>query len=172
MDTIMVSEFIKTRSILLIGMIKNVGEVMTAKIQTIGLDDKAQAAAKKMKNKNVGSLVVIDKNEQAVGIVTERDLVRQVCAEDGNSSQFSIARIMTSPIVTIDPNSSVETAATLMMQNKVRHLVVVDKKKTLGIITSSNFISYLNENVDLDDVNARILEALIEESPESLSAGL
>ena len=59
-----------------------------------------------------------------------------------------------------------------MMQNKVRHLVVVDEKKTLGIITSSNFISYLNQNVDLDDVNARILEALLEDSPESLSAGL
>ena len=59
-----------------------------------------------------------------------------------------------------------------MMQNKVRHLVVVDENKTLGIITSSNFISYLNQNVDLDDVNARILEALLEDSPESLSAGL
>ena len=59
-----------------------------------------------------------------------------------------------------------------MMQNKVRHLVVVDENKTLGILTSSNFISYLNKNVDLDDVNARILEALLEDSPESLSAGL
>jgi signal-transduction protein with cAMP-binding, CBS, and nucleotidyltransferase domain len=58
------------------------------------------------------------------------------------------------------------------MQNKVRHLVVIDENKTLGILTSSNFISYLNKNVDLDDVNARILEALLEDSPESLSAGL
>ena len=62
-------------------MVKSVGEVMTTKIQTIGLEDKAQAAAKQMKNKDVGSLVAADKNEQAVGIVTERDLVRQVCAE-------------------------------------------------------------------------------------------
>jgi len=110
-------------------MVKSVSDVMTTKIQTIELQDKAQAAAKKMKNKNVGSLVVVDKNEQAVGIVTERDLVRQVCAEDGNSSQYEIQHIMSSPIVTIDSNSSVETAANIMMQNKVRHLVVIDEKR-------------------------------------------
>jgi signal-transduction protein with cAMP-binding, CBS, and nucleotidyltransferase domain len=151
-------------------MDKSVSDVMTAKIETIGVEDKAQSAAKKMKSKNVSSLVVVDNNEQAVGIVTERDLVREVCAQDGNSSQYVIRHIMSSPIVTIDPNSSVETAANIMMQNRVRHLVVVDEKKTLGIITSSNFIGYLNQNVDLDDVNARILAALSEEPSESESA--
>jgi signal-transduction protein with cAMP-binding, CBS, and nucleotidyltransferase domain len=151
-------------------MVKSVSDVMTTKIETIGLEDKAQAAAKKMKSKNVSSLVVVDNNDQAVGIVTERDLVRQVCIQDGNSSQYVIRHIMSSPIVTIDPNSSVETAANIMMQNRVRHLVVVDEKKTLGIITSSNFIVYLNQNVDLDDVNTRILAALSEEPSESESA--
>ncbi|MGA7010290.1 MAG: CBS domain-containing protein [Nitrososphaeraceae archaeon] len=70
---------------------------------------------------------------------------------------------MSSPIATIDPNSSVESAANLMLQNKVKHLVVVDEKKTAGIITSSNFIKYLNEQLDQDDVNARILAALSED---------
>ena len=149
-------------------MVKSVSDVMTTK--TIGVEDKAQSAAKKMKSKNVSSLVVVDKNDQAVGIVTERDLVSEVCVQDGNSSQYVIRHIMSSPIVTIEPNSSVETAANMMMQNKVRHLVVVDEKKTLGIITSRNFISYLNQNVDLDDVNARILAALSEEPSESESA--
>ena len=151
-------------------MVKSVSDVMTTKIETIGVEDKAQAAAKKMRSKNVSSLVVVDNNDQAVGIVTERDLVRQVCVQEGNSSQYVIRHIMSSPIVTIDPNSSVETAANIMMQNKVRHLMVVDEKKTLGIITSSNFIVYLNQNVDLDDVNARILAALSEEPSESESA--
>jgi predicted transcriptional regulator len=77
---------------------------------------------------------------------------------------------MSSPIVTIDPNSSVETAANVMMQNKVRHLVVVNEKKTLGIITATNFVDYLNQHLDLDDVNARILSALSEEPSESQSA--
>lgn len=151
-------------------MVKSIGEIMTTRIETIGLEDNAQEAARKMKHKNVSSLVVVDRNDQAVGIVTERDLVREVCVQDASSNQHIIKNIMSSPIVTIDPNSSVETAANVMMQNKVRHLVVVNEKKTLGIITATNFVDYLNQHLDLDDVNARILSALSEEPSESQSA--
>jgi len=151
-------------------MVKSVSEIMTTRIETIGLEDNAQEAAKKMNHKNVSSLVVVDKDDQAVGIVTERDLVREVCVQDASSNQHIIKNIMSSPIVTIDPNSSVETAANVMMQNKVRHLVVVNEKKTLGIITATNFVNYLNQHLDLDDVNARILSALSEEPSESQSA--
>lgn len=151
-------------------MVKSIGEIMTTRIETIGLEDNAQEAARKMKHKNVSSLVVVDKNDQAVGIVTERDLVREVCVQDASSNQHIIKNIMSSPIVTIDPNSSVEMAANVMVQNKVRHLVVVNEKKTLGIITATNFVNYLNQHLDLDDVNARILSALSEEPSESQSA--
>ena len=151
-------------------MVKSIAEIMTTRIETIGLEDNAQEAAKKMNHKNVSSLVVVDKDDQAVGIVTERDLVREVCVQDASSNQHIIKNIMSSPIVTIDPNSSVETAANVMMQNKVRHLVVVNEKKTLGIITATNFVNYLNQHLDLDDVNARILSALSEEPSESQSA--
>jgi len=151
-------------------MVKSVSEIMTTRIETIGLEDNAQEAAKKMNHKNVSSLVVVDKDDQAVGIITERDLVREVCVQDASSNQHIIKNIMSSPIVTIDPNSSVETAANVMMQNKVRHLVVVNEKKTLGIITATNFVNYLNQHLDLDDVNARILSALSEEPSESQSA--
>jgi signal-transduction protein with cAMP-binding, CBS, and nucleotidyltransferase domain len=151
-------------------MVKSIGEIMTTRIETIGLEDNAQEAARKMKHKNVSSLVVVDKNDQAVGIVTERDLVREVCVQDASSNQHIIKNIMSSPIVTIDPNSSVETAANVMMQNKVRHLVIVNEKRTLGIITATNFVNYLNQHLDLDDVNARILSALSEEPSESQSA--
>ena len=71
----------KNRYLMLIVMPKNVSEIMTVKIETIGLEDTAQTATeKKMKEKNVSSLVVMDVNNLAVGIVTERDLVSQVCS--------------------------------------------------------------------------------------------
>ena len=151
-------------------MVKSISEIMTVKIETIGLEETAQVAAKSMRDKNVSSLIVVDKNDQAIGIVTERDLVREVCIQDASSNEFIIQHVMSSPIVTIDPNSSIETAASVMLQNKVRHLVVVNGSKTAGIITSSNFINYLNGQLDLDDVNARILAALSEDSTESQSA--
>ncbi|MGB8173260.1 MAG: CBS domain-containing protein [Nitrososphaeraceae archaeon] len=152
----------KNRYLMLIVMPKNVSEIMTVKIETIGLEDTAQAAARKMKEKNV---VVMDGNDQAVGIFTERDLVTQVCCREESSNEYIIRHIMSSPVATIDPDSTVETAASLMQQNKVKHLVVVDENKTAGIITSSNLIKYLDGQLELDDVNAKILATAFSEEP-------
>ena len=155
----------KNRYMMLIVMPKNVSEIMTVKIETIGLEDTAQTAAKKMKEKNVSSLVVMDVNNQAVGIVTERDLVSQVCYHEVSSKEYIIRHVMSSPVATIDPDSTVETAASLMQENKVKHLVVVDENKTVGIITTSNFIKYLNDQLELDDVHAKILATAFSEEP-------
>jgi CBS domain-containing protein len=140
-----------------------VGQLMTEKLETINPSDTAQEAAKKMRDKKVSSLVITDREDRPIGIVTERDLVRQVCTKDVNSNAVIVHHIMSSPLVTIDANSSAEVAADIMIQNKVRHLLVMDENKVLGIITPSDFTGYLKENLNLDDVNARILQSLKEE---------
>jgi CBS domain-containing protein len=141
-----------------------VGQLMTKKLETINPSNTAQEAAKKMRDKKVSSLVVTDSGDEPIGIVTERDLVRQVCTKDVNSNAVIVHHIMSSPMATIDANSSVEVAADIMIQNKVRHLLVMEEEnKVIGIITSSDFISYLNEKLNLDDVNAKILQSLKEE---------
>lgn len=157
----------------------SIGDLMTEKLKTIESSDTAQEASKKMRDNNISSLVVVDKkdNKKPIGIVTERDLVRKVCVNDASSSQMLIKNIMSSPLVTIDSRSSVEVAADIMTQNKVRHLLVVEENanitnsddddynitRPLGIITPSDFVGYLKENLDMDDVNAKILESLKEQ---------
>lgn len=143
-----------------------VGQLMTERLETISPSDTAQEAAKKMRDKKVSSLVVTDVEDKPIGIVTERDLVRQVCTKAINSNDVIVHRIMSSPLATIDANSSVEVAADIMIQNKVRHLLVVDENKVLGIITPSDFTGYLKEKLNLDDVNARILQSLKEDEEE------
>lgn len=143
-----------------------VGELMTQKIETIGTLSSAQEAAKKMRDNNVSSLVVIDDiNNKPTGIVTERDLVRKVCVNDksSNSSSMLIKNIMSSPLITIDSRLPVEAAADVMIQNKVRHLLVVennDINRPLGIVTPTDFVAYLKENLNVNEANARILESL------------
>ena len=146
-----------------------VGQVMTERLETISPSDTAQEAAKKMRDKKVSSLVVTDVEDKPIGIVTERDLVRQVCTKVINSNDVIVHHIMSSPLATIDANSSVEVAADIMIQNKVRHLLVVDENKVLGIITPSDFTGYLKKKLNLDDVNARILQSLKEDEEESKS---
>ncbi|MFI5424381.1 MAG: CBS domain-containing protein [Nitrososphaeraceae archaeon] len=144
-------------------MTKSVKDIMTTRLQTIGMSETAKDAAKKMVDKNVSSLIVIDDDNQTVGIITERDITRGVCIHDVASKDFKIHHLMSSPLATIDPNSSAETAANRMLQNKVRHLIVKDGDRPVGIITASNFIDYLDEQLTRDDPNARVLRTLKDE---------
>jgi signal-transduction protein with cAMP-binding, CBS, and nucleotidyltransferase domain len=142
-----------------------IGDLMTEKLVTIEASNSAQEAARKMADKKVSSLIVMDANNKPVGIVTERDLVRKVCVHDSSSKQTPVQEVMSDALVTTDALSEVPVAADIMIQNKVRHLLVInddDINKPLGIITSSDFASYLKENLNIDDVNATILESLKE----------
>jgi CBS domain-containing protein len=147
-------------------MVTSISDIMSKKIESVAASDNVQKAAKKMRDKNVSSLVVIDKDaESPVGILTERDLVRRVCAEGIDARNVPVRQILSSPLVTIDTKSSIEAAASVMTSNKVRHLLVVDSKRNpIGILTPSDFTKYLRGLVDLDEVNARILESLREEA--------
>ena len=136
---------------------------MSTKLETIGRYESAKEAAKKMLDKNVSSLVVVDEDGQSIGIVTERDITRGVCIHDVPSKEFRIHHLMTLPLSTIEPNLPVEMAANLMIQNKVRHLIVKEGDKTLGILSATNFIDYLNEQLEPADPNARVLKTLKDE---------
>jgi len=147
-------------------MTQSISEIMTEKLETIVITGSAQDAAKKMSDKDVSSLVVTDNNNKPVGIITERDLVRKVSVKDVNSSNVLIKDILSSPLVTIDSKLTIEGAADTMVNNKVRHLLVVDNNninRPVGVITATDFASYLKENIDMDEVNARILESLKEQ---------
>ena len=145
---------------------------MTKKVETIAISDSAQEAAKKMRDKNISSLLVIDNtnnNSKPIGIVTERDLVRKVCVNDASSKHTMVQEVTSSPLITIDAISSIEVAADVMTQNKVRHLLVVednDVNKPVGIITPGDFTDYLKENLNIDDVNAKIIESIKEQQGE------
>jgi predicted transcriptional regulator len=76
---------------------------------------------------------------------------------------------MSSPIATIEKQSTVEAAADLMLSNKVRHLLVVEgNRKPVGIVAPSDLNKYLRANIDMDEVNARILQALEDEDMTQL----
>ena len=82
---------------------------------------------------------------------------------------------ISSPLVTADALSPIGVAADIMIQNRVRHLLVVendDINKPLGIITPTDFVGYLKENLDIDDVKARILKSMQEAEHDKVSEEL
>jgi signal-transduction protein with cAMP-binding, CBS, and nucleotidyltransferase domain len=139
-----------------------IGEIMMNKLETVDESDNAQHAARKMNNSDVSSLLVV-KGGNAIGIITERDLVRRVCAGDESSRNVIIQSIMSTPLITVDSNYQLRDAANVMIQKKVRHLLVVDEHGAKGIISTSDFANYLKQNIDMDEVNAAIIRSLLEE---------
>ena len=146
--------------------ITSVGQIVTEELETIGLSSSIQEASTKMRDKNISSLVVIDDYNKPIGIVTERDFVRKVYINDSSHKGGLLMKdIMSSPLITINTITSVEEAADLMIQNKIRHLLVVENDDTnnpLGIITATDFVAYLKQNLNIDYVSAKIL-AIIQE---------
>jgi signal-transduction protein with cAMP-binding, CBS, and nucleotidyltransferase domain len=120
-------------------------DLMMKKLVTMEESASVQEAANKMKDMNVSSLVVVDKNGQPQGLITERDLVRKVCIHDAYTSKITNKEIMSSPLITIDSKSSPSEAVDIMLQNNVRHLLVIDNEssedinKSIGIITPLDF---------------------------------
>jgi CBS domain-containing protein len=126
-------------------MTETVNDFMRKRLITICESASVQEAANRMKDKNISSLVVVDEIGRPLGLITERDLVRKVCIHDVSTSKLIIKEIMSSPLITIDSNSSASEAVDMMLRNNVRHLLVVDSKssegldKPIGIVTPLDF---------------------------------
>jgi CBS domain-containing protein len=149
-------------------MTTTIGNIMKKKLETIEGTASVQQAANKMKDKNVSSLVVVDQNGEPNGLVTERDLVTKVCVNDVRTGRVTNNEIMSFPLITINSNSSPSIAADMMLQNNVRHLLVVDNddksslNKPIGIITPLDFTKYQEYTNDEEkDSIEKILEYYI-----------
>src|SRR5207245_3163121 len=111
-------------------------EIMTHKPVTSAAGATVVEAAKVMREKNIGSLVVVD-HGTPTGIVTERDLVTKVAASDLQPSRVFVKDIMTSPVVAVPPHEEVAEAAKLMSQRKIRGLPASQEGQLVRMSTES-----------------------------------
>jgi CBS domain-containing protein len=126
-----------------------VSDFMTRKVKTIMENETMRQACKLMYQDNIGSIVILKdtddqdvtttKKEIAMGMVTERDIARMV----GFSAKFfpdmPVSEVMTKPLITVNPNTSVKDAVSLMEQKDIRRLPVIDDKgQMVGIITAKD----------------------------------
>ena len=106
-----------------------VKHVMIENVMTVDPSTSLQEAVDAIYKRHVGSLVVVDNSNKCVGIFTERDLIRVVA--QGVNLDTPIEKVMTSNIVTIGEEASLEEARRLIITHDVRHLPVVNSKGDL-----------------------------------------
>lgn len=121
-----------------------VHEIMTSSVVTIGYNRTAASAAELMGEKGFGSLLV-KRNGSVIGIVTERDLVRKVLATKRKANRITVKEIMSKPLVTVRPRTSVDEAAKLMADKRIRRVVVMDDEKLVGIVTITDIARYITK---------------------------
>jgi len=120
-------------------------------------------AAKLMKDKGLSFVFVTHKSlEFPIGIVTERDILYRVVAENQSPFKTTLKEIMSSPLITIDEESTVANAISLMRSKHIRRLAVKKKKLSdqkasndaiSGVITLMSFVgNYPNQNIELAEV--------------------
>ncbi len=111
-----------------------VGEAMTKDVLTVDPSASIGEAAEKMQAGNVGAVVVVEDYVRIVGIITERDLMRAVAAR-ARAAEARVRQWMTSDLVTVEPELSIEDALTIMFTRHFRHLPVVKDGRPLGIVS-------------------------------------
>lgn len=144
----------------------NVGEIMTERLETIEVINTAQEAAIEMTKKNVSSLAVVHEDGRPAGIVTERDFIRRICATDKISSKVKVQEIISSPVRTVNADTPIRKAADIMIRNKIRHLLVTDKKddRPIGIVSATDIIACVKENSEVVmQVDKDVIKALEKE---------
>ncbi len=137
-----------------------VRDVMKKPVLVIGVNNTIREAAKKMVENGVGSLVVIDNNENVVGIVTERDLARAIA--EGVDLESPVAEIMSEDVYTVHPDTGVLKAIEMMKLHNIRHLPVVEDEKLIGIVSLRD-LAYA---AVAEMIIRRILEVIKEELEE------
>ena len=127
----------------------NVSDLMTkTEIHFVNPATSVRKAAEEMKRLHRGCLIVINRGK-LVGILTERDLVQKILAVGKNPRKTPVAKIMSEPVITVNPRTSLSGAAEIMVRNRIRRLPIVEGAKVVGILTTSDFAKYMRQqNLD------------------------
>ncbi len=117
-------------------------DYMSSTIISVELDFTVQETAKFMQEKNIGSVLIKEKDEY-IGIVTETDLTRKVLGGGLDPKTTKVTAVMTpQPIITLDCHQPVTEANAFMAKHKIRHLPVTENDKIVGMISVKDLVGF------------------------------
>jgi CBS domain-containing protein len=125
-----------------------VRDVMSGNVKTVRPNSTILEVVRKMNKFDVGSVVVVE-GDRPVGIITERDILRRVLEVTLAPEALKAKEIMSSPLVTISDNATVEEAARVMAERNIKKLPVVQDGRLIGIVTTTDIVRNQPKYVDV-----------------------
>ncbi len=144
-----------------------VKDIMSSPVITVDKNRKIDEVAKLMEMQRLGCIVVTEDNGKPIGIITERDLVTRVLAKNKLPSQLSAQDVMTTPLVTIRPDETLNNAARQMSRLNLRRLGVIYKGDMVGIVSSKDILAITPELIETIQEKTRIENSSIEETVDN-----
>ncbi|HLX63577.1 MAG TPA: CBS domain-containing protein [Planctomycetota bacterium] len=126
-------------------------------VSSVSEDELVLNAARIMRDKHIGSVVVV-RGETVVGIFTERDMLYRIVAESRDPGTTRVGEVMTAPVTTIEPAAELNQCAHLMTNRRMRHIPVVEGGKLAGIITAGDIMAHRVKH--LEETNVFLQEYL------------
>ena len=129
-----------------------ISQLLKRKIVSINADKPIYNAIKMLAKNNIGALPVLNSKRELCGIISERDILRQLSKDIRINLKISLINsIMTSQVITITRNINSEVIMDIMTKHKVRHIPIVDKKVLIGIVSIGDVVKRLLEKFNLEN---------------------
>jgi len=116
-----------------------VRDIMAKNVKTVRTDDSALDAVAKMNKFDVGSVLVVN-GSRPVGIITSTNILKRVVEPRLDAAVVRAKDVMSAPLITTEPDTSIDDAARLMAQKHVKQLVIMDREKLHGIVSTSDIV--------------------------------
>ena len=127
-------------------------KLLTREVISINENETIFNAIKLLANNNIGALPVVNSEMELCGILSERDIIREISKNPSvNFKKSIISSIMTTNVITIEKNESSENIMDTMTNNKIRHIPIVDKKILIGIVSIGDVLKRLLEKFNLEN---------------------
>ena len=121
-------------------------DIMEKNVITIEDDKSSLDAARLINEKDISFLVVV-KDGIPIGVVSERDFVRKIVAENTLAADIPLSKIMSYKFRWVEPTTEIEDAVQKMLNHNIRRLLVLENKKLVGVITQTDLASYLRSKL-------------------------
>ncbi len=133
---------------------KLVSRMSERKCFTLNETDTVKTASQILHEKKVGCMPILDKNKIVIGIISERDLSRLIYTEQFNLS-LPVTKIMSKNLVSCDLNTSVTELMDEMTKKKIRHILIMEDNKLLGIVSIRDVVNHLIDKIKEENKNLK-----------------
>lgn len=139
--------------------IESILATKSSNVITVGPDQSLREAVNLLAEHNIGVLIVVDEPRRPVGIISERDIIREAARTEAALDQ-TVSRVMTEDLITASPEDDLETVLQTMTARRFRHLPIMDQDRLIGVISIGDLVKAQLDKYqgEVDTLQAQVIE--------------